>query len=251
MRQPPSIAQAFSLLCFLGAAILLVLEFVGPETQPSSPAFEDLAANESPESPDEPAQAPVASVSSAIATPSDLSFPEFSVSLANNLDNLDRFIAKTSSSSSWLSSTRSSTEPTNTEPTEEPTPEELYLEVSLSQRTLSVYHDQQPQHHYPLAVGREGWETPTGVFYVIETRKNPAWEHPLTGEVIPPGPTNPLGDRWIGFWTDGQVYIGFHGTADESNLGAAVSHGCLRLSNSDIRELYEQVEPGTPVIVRP
>ncbi|TAN99269.1 MAG: L,D-transpeptidase [Phormidium sp. SL48-SHIP] len=146
-----------------------------------------------------------------------------------------------------MSSTTFSTEPTN----EEQVPEDLYLEVSLSQRTLSVYYDQQPQHHYSLAVGREGWETPTGVFEVIETRKNPAWEHPLTGEVIPPGPTNPLGDRWIGFWTDGQVYIGFHGTADESNLGAAVSHGCLRLSNSDIRELYEQVEPGTPVIVRP
>lgn len=236
MRQTPSIAQVFSLLCFLGAAMLLLLEIVGPETQVTSRRFQDLAANESDASPEESAE----DSSPPITNTSNLTFPEFTLSLANNLETLNRFLSESSPRGS-------STEPT----AEEQAPEGLYLQVSLSQRTLSVYQDQERQHQYSIAVGQKGWETPTGAFEVIETRENPAWEHPLTGEVIPPGPANPLGDRWIGFWTDGQVYIGFHGTADESGLGAAVSHGCLRLSNTDIRELYELVELGTPVIVRP
>ncbi len=240
MRQTPSLAQVFSLLCFLGAAMLLLLEIIGPETQGSRRRFEESAANESAASPDESADEPDDGETGAIINSSNLTLEEFTVSWANNLQNLDRVLSESSQP-------QSSAEPTP----EEQVAEGLYLQVSLSQRTLSVYQDQERQHQYPLAVGQEGWETPTGVFEVIETRKDPAWEHPLTGEVIPSGPTNPLGDRWIGFWTDGQVYIGFHGTADESDLGAAVSHGCLRLANADIRQLYELVEPGTPVIVRP
>ncbi|WP_448572469.1 L,D-transpeptidase, partial [Trichothermofontia sp.] len=67
--------------------------------------------------------------------------------------------------------------------------------------------------------------------------------------VIPPGPDNPLGPRWIGFWTDGKNFIGFHGTPNESLIGQAVSHGCVRMRNQDIQALYAQVEMGTPVVV--
>lgn len=129
--------------------------------------------------------------------------------------------------------------------------EVLRLELHLSDRQLLVYRGEMVIANYSVAVGREGWNTPTGEFTVFQKQIDPAWEHPFTGEVIPPGPDNPLGERWIGFWSDGENSIGFHGTPDESVIGTAVSHGCVRMRNADVRALYEQVSVDTPVTVLP
>ena len=125
------------------------------------------------------------------------------------------------------------------------------LVIRLSDRRVYLYHNDQIETSYPIAIGRRGWETPTGEFAVRQKLKNPAWEHPWTGEVVPPGPDNPLGVGWVGFWSDGVNSIGFHGTPDESLVGQAVSHGCIRMRNADILDLYAQVEVGTPVVVEP
>ncbi|MBD2083632.1 L,D-transpeptidase [Coleofasciculus sp. FACHB-542] len=126
-----------------------------------------------------------------------------------------------------------------------------YLVVDLSDRLVYVYRDDRLQASYPVAVGQLGWETPTGSFQVLQMNQNPAWRQPITGEVIPSGANdNPLGDRWIGFWSDGRHQIGFHGTNEEHLIGQAVSHGCLRMRNQDIRMLYQQVAKGTLVLVR-
>ncbi|TAF12831.1 MAG: L,D-transpeptidase, partial [Nostocales cyanobacterium] len=69
-------------------------------------------------------------------------------------------------------------------------------------------------------------------------------------EIFEAGTDSPLGDRWIGFWSDGKNEIGFHGTPNTDLIGAAVSHGCLRMRNADVRMLYEQVSLDTPVVVR-
>lgn len=127
----------------------------------------------------------------------------------------------------------------------------LSLVLSLSARRVSVYRGDMLVASYAVAVGREGWNTPTGEFTVFQKKTNPAWEHPFTGEVLPPGPENPLGTRWIGFWSDGTNSIGFHGTPDESVIGSAVSHGCVRMHNEDVLALYEQVGLDTPVTVLP
>lgn len=50
-----------------------------------------------------------------------------------------------------------------------------------------------------------------GRFEVIELARNPTWEHPVTGQHIPPGPANPLGSRWIGFHRDCKGRAGFNG----------------------------------------
>jgi lipoprotein-anchoring transpeptidase ErfK/SrfK len=100
-------------------------------------------------------------------------------------------------------------------------------------------------------VGKSGWETPQGRFEIFQMLKDPAWEHPWNGSVVPPGPDNPLGDRWIGFWSDGVNTIGFHGTPAEESVGQAASHGCIRMLNDDVRNLYEIVELGIPVVVEP
>lgn len=125
------------------------------------------------------------------------------------------------------------------------------LVIKLSERRVYLYQAAQVLNSYPIAIGKAGWETPTGNFEVLQKLQDPAWEHPWTGEVIPPGPNNPLGDRWIGFWTNGTNYIGFHGTTAEELVGQAVSHGCIRMLNKDVRDLFEKVAIGTPVIVQP
>ena len=122
--------------------------------------------------------------------------------------------------------------------------------VDLSDRRVYVYHYDQVIASYPIAIGKKGWETPTGNFQVIHKEHDPIWQHPITNKIFPPGPDSPLGERWIGFWSDGKNAIGFHGTPNTDLLGAAVSHGCLRMRNSDVKLLYEQVDFNTPVLVR-
>jgi L,D-transpeptidase ErfK/SrfK len=140
-------------------------------------------------------------------------------------------------------------------PSEEIAPEAIVdnvrLVIKLRDRRVYVYQSDKVKTSYPIAVGKRGWETPVGTYKVMDMRRNPAWEHPWNGSVIPPGPDNPLGARWIAFWTDGRNFIGFHGTPNEKLVGQAVSHGCIRMRNNDILALYTQVKIGTPVVVEP
>ncbi len=121
--------------------------------------------------------------------------------------------------------------------------------LSLSDRLVYLYRHGQLQVSYPVAIGKQGWETPLGDFQVQQMVVEPTWENPFTGELIPPGANNPLGKRWIGFWSDGKDVIGFHGTPNEKLIGQAVSHGCVRMRNEDAIALFEQIEVGTPVRV--
>ena len=108
------------------------------------------------------------------------------------------------------------------------------LVLSLEERHLELVRDGKPTIRYEVAVGQDDWQTPTGEFEVMSKLENPAWMHPITKEEIPPGPENPLGARWIGFWSDGVAQIGFHGTNQEELIGEAVSHGCVRMRKRDI-----------------
>lgn len=125
------------------------------------------------------------------------------------------------------------------------------LLVDLSDRQVSLYQDDRLQSRFNIAVGREGWETPTGEFSILAMQEHPVWQNPITGETITQGVDNPLGSRWIGFWTDGTHQIGFHGTNQDDLIGQAVSHGCIRMRDPDIQALYTQVAVGTPVVVIP
>jgi lipoprotein-anchoring transpeptidase ErfK/SrfK len=126
------------------------------------------------------------------------------------------------------------------------------LEISLSRRRVTLYRGTTRIKSYPVAIGRPGWETPTGNFRVIQMKKNPIWIHPWTGKAISGGhPRNPLGRYWIGFWTDGTNYIGLHGTPNPETIGRAVSHGCVRMHNRDIEQLFSQVDAETIITVTP
>jgi lipoprotein-anchoring transpeptidase ErfK/SrfK len=125
------------------------------------------------------------------------------------------------------------------------------LVVDLSERQLSFYQDGVLLSRFAIAVGKAGWETPSGSFSVISMRKDPVWQNPITREIVTNPAENPLGSRWIGFWTDGTHQIGFHGTNETKLIGQAVSHGCVRMRDADVQALFEQVAIGTSVIVEP
>ncbi len=151
--------------------------------------------------------------------------------------------------------------------TAEPASPPLQLILDRRQRLLKVMEGDRERRRFRVGVGMPGWETPVGSFSVIEKTAYPVWEHPAKGVRIPPGPANPLGSRWIGFHRDckgrrgfngqehlevkGCVSSGFHGTPHRDSVGAAVSHGCVRLFDEDVRELFEMVQLGTPVKVLP
>lgn len=128
---------------------------------------------------------------------------------------------------------------------------DTHLVIKLGDRRVYVYKNKKLKVSYPIGIGKAGWETPTGNYQVMDMQPHPIWEEPWTGKVILEGPDNPLGARWIGFWTDGRNSIGFHGTPTEKLVGQAVSHGCIRMRNRDVVALYEQVKMGTPVTVKP
>jgi lipoprotein-anchoring transpeptidase ErfK/SrfK len=133
-----------------------------------------------------------------------------------------------------------------------PSSQRLRLEIDLSSRQLLLYQDETQLKSYPVAVGRQGWRTPVGNFEVMQMIHDPAWTNPFTGRVIAGGnPENPLGRYWIGFWTDGHNWVGMHGTPNPESVGREASHGCIRLYNRDIQELFTLVQVGTPVEVVP
>jgi lipoprotein-anchoring transpeptidase ErfK/SrfK len=127
----------------------------------------------------------------------------------------------------------------------------MRLEIRVKQRRVDVYQGETKIKSYTIAVGRPGWETPKGTFKIQQKLRNPVWIHPFTGEAVPGGdPENPLGRFWIGFWTDGKNWIGFHGTPKPESVGTAASHGCIRMYNQDIEALFAKVSLGTEVTVK-
>ena len=130
----------------------------------------------------------------------------------------------------------------------QPDTQTLRLEIRLSKRQVTLYQGDIKVKTYPIAIGRPGWETPTGNFRVRQKVRNPIWVHPFTGEKVPgKDPENPLAGYWLGFWTDGKNSIGFHGTPTPLSVGKAASHGCVRMYVKDVAELFEKISVGTVV----
>jgi lipoprotein-anchoring transpeptidase ErfK/SrfK len=102
---------------------------------------------------------------------------------------------------------------------------------------------------YPVGVGRAGmaWH---GQAYVAKKYRRPAWTlRPGVTPTIPGGsPRNPMGEAAIGL--DRGNYA-IHGTNDPASIGGFVSHGCIRMNNADVLDLYQRVAIGTKVAVVP
>ena len=100
-----------------------------------------------------------------------------------------------------------------------------------------------------VAVGQAIYPTPTGSFTIVDKQLHPWWYPPnsswAAGEKpIPPGPSNPLGTRWMGLNAPG---VGIHGTPNPASIGYSASHGCIRMRIPDAEWVFERVQVGTPV----
>lgn len=109
---------------------------------------------------------------------------------------------------------------------------------------------------FPCSIARAKAHLPKeGVLKVVNMAPAPNYTYdprnygqdPSVGKmIVPPGPRNPVGSRWIGLSLAG---YGIHGTPKPNTVGRAESRGCFRLTNWNAEKLFELVKPGTPVTV--
>jgi len=107
------------------------------------------------------------------------------------------------------------------------------IEVIPQRHRLVVYLDHLPYKSYPVAVGNPSTPTPVGEYTVTYKGKN--W-----------GPS--FGSRWIGLNVPWGIY-GIHGTNRPYSIGQHASHGCIRMRNRDVEELYAYIPVGTKVTI--
>ena len=126
--------------------------------------------------------------------------------------------------------------------------------MNLSELRLFYFAQNGEVMSFPIGIGMDGWQTPTGATSIVRKRKNPAWippksirgEIPDLPEIIPAGPDNPMGQYALNLaWVN---YI-IHGTNRPYSVGKRSSHGCIRLYPEDIAVLFGAIEVGTPVTV--
>ena len=116
--------------------------------------------------------------------------------------------------------------------------------VDKSQNQLLLTENNQFIKTYPVATGKDN-STPIGTFKIVTKIPNPVWYK--QGAVVPPeSPENILGTRWMGI--DKQGY-GIHGSVDPNAIGHQVTAGCVRMTNSDVEELFDIVPLGTEVTI--
>jgi lipoprotein-anchoring transpeptidase ErfK/SrfK len=127
-----------------------------------------------------------------------------------------------------------------------------FITIDRSSFTLRLFRHLRFYKAYRIAVGRQGLETPAGEYDINDKQINPSWHVPnspwagsLAGQVIPPGPDDPIKARWLGFYNG----AGIHGTDDIGSLGTAASHGCIRMSIPDVEQLFDLVPLHTRIYI--
>lgn len=120
-------------------------------------------------------------------------------------------------------------------PGAQPQPGNVRLEVSLTQRKVSVYRGDRQIGSYAAAVGSDEWPTPTGEWTISQVIFNPRWVPPRNEawaedeKTAEPGAAdNPLGVVQLVYEAPNSI----HGTNEPESLGKAVSHGSIRVSNN-------------------
>jgi L,D-transpeptidase ErfK/SrfK len=117
--------------------------------------------------------------------------------------------------------------------------------VSIPDRKLAVLDGGNVVAAFPVAVGAMASPSPAGEFQIVSRVSHPTYYHP--GNVIPSGKDNPVGTRWVGL---NQKGYGIHGTNAPRSIGHAASHGCIRLRNRDMEQLFAMLRVGDVVQIR-
>ena len=125
---------------------------------------------------------------------------------------------------------------------------EFWVTINKSTRILTVYEGSKVHKKYPVAVGKTMSLTPDGKFTFVTKSVYPAWGGGGYAKPVAGGsPSNPLGPRWLGLSIGGGGRYGLHGNANARSIGTYASHGCIRMINQDVIELYDYIPVGTRV----
>ena len=127
---------------------------------------------------------------------------------------------------------------------------EKTIEISLKDRYLTLSDNGKVVERFPVAIGAPESPTPAGSYAITRMEEAPVYHK--GGKVIAPGPKNPVGVRYMAYFQIGSGEYAIHGTAWPNwvKLRSAVSLGCIRMLNKDVVTLFEQVDVGTPVVVK-
>ena len=124
------------------------------------------------------------------------------------------------------------------------------LVAKKADNILYAYNGDRLIATYPTTVGSSDTPSPTGTFSIVNRVKNP-WYRATSGEgkdkkvfMLPPGPNSPVGVVWMGL---SKPSYGIHGSPVPEGISRQASHGCVRLTNWDVLEVYANVDTGTKV----
>ncbi|MCK1382639.1 L,D-transpeptidase family protein [Bradyrhizobium sp. 21] len=130
------------------------------------------------------------------------------------------------------------------------------LEIDKKNQTLKAFDSAgRLLAFYPASIGSPDRPTPSGTLKVTSTNEKPTYHYNPDYKFssvkskkpfdVQPGPNNPVGSYWIGLSAQG---YGIHGTAEPDRVSKSASHGCVRLTNWDVRTLGDHVKRGTPAV---
>jgi lipoprotein-anchoring transpeptidase ErfK/SrfK len=145
------------------------------------------------------------------------------------------------------------------------------IDISLKDQRLTLTHDGEKLRSFPISSSRFGIgmeegsnKTPLGNFRIAEKIGDGAAPGTIFKSRVPLGPSDPLPEtedfvttRIL--WLDGldeenantrDRFIYIHGTKHEDKIGTADSHGCIRMRNADVIELFDLVDETTQVVIR-
>ncbi len=129
------------------------------------------------------------------------------------------------------------------------------IEVDKARRALRAFDkDGKLVATYPASVGSEEKPAPSGKFEIKAIALNPTYtynpDYAFRGQKakkkveVPAGPNNPVGAVWLDLSAES---YGIHGTPEPERVGKTASHGCVRLTNWDVKDLASLVRKGTEV----
>lgn len=130
--------------------------------------------------------------------------------------------------------------------------------INLAEMRMYYYPGNQSVMTFPIGIGKVGKTIPMGRASITRKVVNPTWIPPEDirqfnrdqGIELPkmmgPGPDNPLGPYAI--YLTVPTYL-IHSTIFPESIGRRASFGCIRMHESDIKQFFPLVTPGTPVVI--
>jgi len=145
------------------------------------------------------------------------------------------------------------------------------IDISIRDQCLTVRRGEETLRSYPISTSSFGigteegsFKTPTGRFRIAKKIGRDMPSGTIFQSRVPLAPHDPLPpteDLVMSriLWLDGleednantrERFIYIHGTKHEDKIGRPASHGCIRMRNADVIELFDLIDEDTPVLIR-